>query len=231
MIKKTLTLLLLILTCGMTYAQQTFEINVPFSKLILQGLMNVELIPSDTARTIVTLSATSQKRFNWTNKADCLTLSLRTGILDKDCTADIKVYYRILDYIGIQGTTLFADEALRQESIKIETLGGVNRFGLEIEATNLDVVISGNSIINLSGSAGEATLKATLGSTLNCLKMTIAKAEVVATEGSEMYLDVTDALDARATINANIFYREGPELKAKTTLGGAIVQIPLVVSQ
>lgn len=223
--KTSLILSLLLLICGSAVAQNSFEIGMPFTKISLRGAIIAELIPSDKPSATITLNGIEQNRVEWNVKNECLNISLRVGVLDKDCSANVKIYYSTLNYIGIEGTTITSADPLSAERLKIETLGGSNKLVLNVLTTDLDVIATGNCSIKLSGTSTNAVIKAYMGAKVDCMSCVIDNVFATVKQRAELYVKCDGVLDAKVNAGGNLFYLGTPRLNAKATLGGAVIGV------
>lgn len=216
---------LLLLVCGKAAAQNSFEIGMPFTKILLRGAITAELIPSDKPSATVTLSGIEQNRVEWSVKNECLNISLRVGVLDKDCSASVKIYYSTLNYIGIEGVTVTSADPLAAERLKIETLGGSNKLELNVSTTDLDVLATGNCSIKLSGTSTNAFIKAYMGAKVDCMRCVIDNVFATVKQRAELYVKCDGVMDAKVNTGGNLFYLGTPRLNAKATFGGAVIGV------
>lgn len=206
-------------------AQQVVEIPVQFSSLNLKGPLRVELIPSDECRAVVSLYGVEPSRLSWHSKGSLLSIIMRVGLMDKNCYAEVKIYYTALSSILSEGATITNDNVLEGESLAISTQGSVNKIQLNIVVQQLDIKASGKSDIAIIGSAKWADLRAIMGSRIDCMQMEIADVIASSNQGSEIYVKVSDRLDANVSTAGNIYYMGKPRLKVKSTLGGGVIAI------
>lgn len=223
--KRTIIVALFALLTTFSTAQNTFEIGVPFQGIRVSGALKVELIPAETAHAQVTLNGVEQKRVQWNVKDNILNISLRVGLIDRDASADVKIYYTTLDYIGVEGVTLDGTEPIQVESLKFETLGGINRVNLDVDTENLNVEATGDSKINIGGTSRIAKIKAYMGARVDCMKCEIDMCTVVAKQRSEVYINSKETLDATVSMGANLFYLGSPRLTAKANTAGGIINV------
>ena len=206
-------------------AQQTLEIADSFTQLELKGPMRVELIPSDEYKTIITLYGIEQNRLSWKAKGSQLSLQLRSGYLDRNSYAEVKVHYKNIEKLSCEGATITTSDAIVSDKFMLETLGGVNKIQLNVEVEDLQVNTAGKSDILIIGSARWADLRAILGSRIDCMQMNINDVLAISNQGSEIYVNVLQRLDARVNSGGNVYYLGNPRLKTKKTLGGGVVSV------
>lgn len=220
-----ITTILLNVAGSSVSAQSSFEITSQFSQIVLRGAFRAELIPSESCSAVVTIYGAEQNKVDWSVKNGKLNVSLRVGLIDRDCYADIKIYYKDLSYIGVEGVTLKNSEALLGTNLKLETLGGVNKIQLGVNLANLDLTASGNSNIVLRGSIQEADIKAYIGAKVDCMQCEIDDIYATVNQGSEMYVRTSGRLDAKVSTAGNLYYMGNPKLRTKSSLGGAVIMI------
>jgi|GEM_PF-2900762 len=206
-------------------AQQSFEIAASFTQLELKGPLRVELIPAEVYKTVVTLYGVEPNRLNWKTKGQLLTLIMRTGYLEKEGFAEIKVYYKELASISCEGATITNSESIDADKLNIETLGSKNNIQLNVNVHDLQVNTSGKSDILITGVAKWADLRAILGSRIDCMQMEISDVTAISNQGSEIYVNALDRLDAKVNSGGNVYYLGNPRLRVKSTLGGGVISV------
>lgn len=216
---------LLILLANCAKAQNSFEIGMPFTQISLRGAITAELIPADNASATVTVNGIDQKRVDWNVKNGRLNVSVRVGVLDKDASATLKIYYKELSYIGMESAVITSEETLTGERLAIETFGGVNKLNLKINVRNLDITATGDCKIDLSGEAQEAVIKAYMGAKIDCMRCPMERVMATIRQKAELYVKTSGDLDAKVSLAGNLFYLGTPRLNSKATMGGAIISI------
>lgn len=224
-LKIIILITILLSVSSRTFAQSSFEINAQFTQISLHGPFKVELIPAESSSAVVTLYGVDQNRVKWSAKNGKLNLSLQVGLLDKNSFADVKIYYTELSYIGVEGITMKNSEPLVGTELTLATIGSINKVQLSVNLAELNVTATGKSEIVLRGSSQNADIKAYIGARIDCMQCEIEDVVATANQGSEIYIKTSGRLDAKVSTMGNLYYIGSPKLRAKATLGGAVISI------
>ena len=207
-----------------------FTIPDFYSVVLNGGNLNVELIHSETNEIEVELHNSELEKFRWTVSDGVLSVTLRPTVGAKP-SADVKIYYNgNLHEISASGTQLTADEPVTSHIMILKVSGGA-RVNMAVDARDLEVEVTGNSSLMLSGTAKYLTLRATERSMVDTRKLDVVSAEVEAATSAEIYVNATERLVANARTTAKIFYMGNPIIfkdrssRLNTTMGSSVYNI------
>lgn len=230
--KKTLSLIIFLLATISVSAQQSIKSNqiADFHSVSLSGNLNAELIRADVNSVDIELYNSDINKFKWSVNDGVLSVSLRPTIGSK-ARADVRIYYRgSLSDISVIDARLSATEAIMSHMMRLVVSGGAN-VNATVDVKDLEVEVTGNSSLLMSGTAKYLTLKATERSKVDVRKMQAVSAETEAATGAEVYVNSSERLVANARIAATIFYTGNPTIfkdrssKINTSLGSSVLSI------
>ncbi len=108
------------------------------------------------------------------------------------------------------GSDVKSENTIDADDLKLKASGGSD-IELAVNATNLTAEASGGADIMLSGYAVNLVAHTSGGSDLKAFDLTVDKAELEASGGSDIKITVTKELSARASGGADILYKGNPE--------------------
>ncbi|MFI3294391.1 MAG: DUF2807 domain-containing protein [Rikenellaceae bacterium] len=210
-------------------AQQNILLNNYFSQLELSGNLRVNLIPSqsDSTRIEARVYGTSAQRLQWKEKGSTLKVELPSNVVERDCYADLDIYYTELTRLKCDGVSVEARDTIFTESLLVDAQSSINKISLNVVATELKIRATGNSVISVAGRADWLIVNSWLGARVDCLRGTFGDCVVKAQQSSEVVVSVRDRLDAHASGKASIFYHGDPNVLTKESIGGAVVPVIL----
>lgn len=140
----------------------------------------------------------------------------------------IKVYITASNLTTIHassGSDIMGSTPLLAKDIKISASSGSD-IKLELTTTTLECSSSSGSDIKISGKASYASLKASTGSDINLRGMTIGTVDASASAGSDIVVNVVDAINAKASGGADVTFRGNPtSIKKRKMFGGDVNHI------
>lgn len=194
----------------------------PFTTLLCNGPVKVELIPADENRLQIMSWGIEAKGINWRVKNYTLDISTRKGLVNKRAFADIKLYYKELNRIEIIGGEVKTTDPIVGSSLYLSAESSVGRMELVVECNDITIHTSGDNTVQVSGTTEYASYRSRLGSRIECLGLSAGSVTASASGKSEIQLKVSELLDAKAVTGANIFFSGEPETLhiRKAAMGG-----------
>jgi hypothetical protein len=128
---------------------------------------------------------------------------------------------RALDASG--GTDVRVDGAISGERLAVDASGAAD-VTLTVDVTDLEVNISGGSDLTLTGYANRLEVHSSGGSDLAAGRLAAASANVRSSGGSDVMLQVTERLVARASGGSDVVYRGDPPQVDVHESGGADIK-------
>lgn len=230
--KKIVFLIISLLTTASVSAQQNIT-STPISdfySISLSGNLNVELIHADADAIEIELYNSDINKFKWSVNNGILSVSLRPTMGQKS-RADVRIYYKgTPTEISVTDARLTVTEALVAHMMRLSVLGGAN-VNAAVDVKDLNVEVSGNSSLLMSGLAKYLTLRVTEHSKVDTRKLHTVSAETEATMGSEVYINSSERLVANAKTTATIFYTGNPTIfldrssRINTSMGSGVLNI------
>ena len=229
--KKLIFALLLCGAVATVSAQQT-RIHADqmerFSRISLSGKLNVEFIPSGKDSLSITLTDSNVDKFKWNVDKEELSMSLRPSSGGKG-SAEIKLYYtQPVGAIAVSGSDVLIRDALKSSILSLN-VGGGGKLTAQLECLDLDLAVSGNSAVSLTGTAKYLTVRATESSKVNCRQLASVSVQADAGSVAEVFVWAAERAVMSAGYGATIFYRGKPLVVrtsvAKIGLGASITNI------
>lgn len=224
-----LTLLIATATVSSLHAQQIIESQQlpPFSAIKIEGPIRAELFKSDTARVHLTLWDISQNEVDWRIKDGTLLITARRGMINKMAYVDLKLYYTDLNKITNSGAEIRSQDTLLTSMLQIDALNSVGDIELNVRCAELNISTSGQNRMMLGGTADYCTMRAKLGSIIECYKLEANTVDATATEGASIELRAKDKLSLRAFTLGHIRYivTRATIINAKRNTSGKLTAI------
>lgn len=215
-----------LLTVNTVSAQSVRSESVSdFATASFTGKVSVELIPADENKVEIALENTDANNLVWGVSNGTLSIRLKSGGGRSPGRATVKVYYKALASIRLNGADAITKGVWEGDMLSVELSSGA---ALTAEASCLDMEIkaTGNSIAQFSGTTKYLTLRANTRSKIDARKFCAVNADVSSTAGSEVYVFSEERLVAEATVNSTVFYLGKPSiLKLSEKLGSSIYSI------
>lgn len=221
-------LLLLILSNSTLFSQERVSKNLGnFSQLKVFSGLNVTLIKIEdsTTQNYMEIKGSSSENVSVKNVNDLLKLSIR---ISKDFdyeNTSVKLYYNSdFDLIDVnEGAFITSNKTIIQSFIELKAQEGA-KIEFVVDVNKLKVKSTTGAEINLSGKTTIQTITANTGGIYNGFNLQSKQAEVLASTGAEVYVNVSELLNAKATLKGIIYYLKTPEkLIKKSILGGEIL--------
>lgn len=232
--KKTISLIIFLLAATSVSAQQSITSTSisDFHSVSLTGNLNVELIHADTDAIEIELYNSDINKFKWSVNNGMLSVSLRPTLgQGQKSRADVRIYYKGTPTdISVTDARLTVVDPLVAHMMRLAISGGAN-VNAAVDVKDLDVEVSGNSSLLISGSTKYLTLRATERSKVDTRRLQAVSAETEATMGSEVYINSSERLVANAKTAATIFYMGNPTIfkdrssKMNMSLGSSVLSI------
>ncbi|MDL2320054.1 DUF2807 domain-containing protein [Alistipes sp. OttesenSCG-928-B03] len=229
--KKTIGIILFLFATVSLHAQQIIKSDqvADFHAVSVSGNINVELIPAAENSVDIQLYDSDIKKFKWSVSNGTLSLSLRPTSGAK-ARADVRVYYKgALQNISVVDARVTAMDLI-SHTLRISVAGGAN-FTADLDAQDLELEVTGNSVALVSGMAKYATLRATERSRVDTRKMDAVSVEAEAATTAELYVTANERLVANAKSGATIFYAGSPSIfkdrstKVSSSIGSSVLNI------
>ena len=235
--KKSSIIFLLAMICQVVFAQNKQEITFqPFSKVNLQGIMDVEVKLGEVNKVNV-------EAINGANLDD-LTVALNGGELsiktkiwnqltDKDNNRrngnwqkkyKIEIIYNSTLY-GVsagRGANVNFNDVLKSNHLKVEASAGAI-LALEVNTNSLELSSVQGAEVKISGIANFQTTRVNTGGELRASDLESEEAEIKANTGGEARIKVTKYINASAGTGGSIHYSGMPSQRnVHTSLGGEV---------
>lgn len=124
------------------------------------------------------------------------------------------IYYKSLNDIEIKhGSHVQGENLISCRNMDIEVLHG-SYANLEIEATDASIEVGHGSSLVIEGNAAKAEIEAAHGSSCNGMALDIQQAEIEASSGSSVKINVEESINAEASNGSTIKYYGKPSIRS-----------------
>ena len=138
-----------------------------------------------------------------------------------------KVYVTVPEISAITsvaGSNVFSENVLHSKQLEVSGSAGSN-IKLEVDAGELNASASAGSNIKLEGKTKSFTGKASSGANIKAEGLTTGDCNVRASSGANLWITVTDNLEAKANSGGNVIYFGQPKsTDTESSSGGNIVK-------
>lgn len=215
----------LIVFFGLTliaFAQDRTQNVGDFDEIKIFNGLSVGIERSDQAK--VEISGKKTEDVVIKNVNGTLKLSLKFPEMFNADEVKVKIYYnsdiRTLD--ANEGSAIFSDEEISQESLTVKTQEGAY-INVPVNVKYLTTKAVTGASIKIRGKAVNQEVEVTTGGVYEAYDLTTEYADVVAASGGRVEVFVTGMLDAKVRFGGNIYYKGDPEkVDTRKTMGGLI---------
>lgn len=208
------------------YAQKIVSTNnlSDFNKIELTGRLQVELLHADEAGVEVTLHNAEENKLDWGINNGVLSVRLKPGG-GQDVSADVKIVYENLAALKISGASVAVTNTIESPMLDLNVSGGAT-VKADVATSDLKVNVSGNSVLDLTGSTKYFNLTANTKSTVDSRSMKAEDVTVKAANAASVYVFSSERIDINSTTTASVFYKGNPGIvRQKKSMGGDINSI------
>jgi hypothetical protein len=127
-------------------------------------------------------------------------------------------------YISLEGSGMIScDDLIYVDYLKIDLTGSGVIDLRDIDALEMDVMLSGSGEIELWGIARSGDLSIPGSGKIKAYHLEQDECYASISGSGDMYVFVYDYLDANISGSGNIFYRGNPQIKVKITGSGSLI--------
>jgi hypothetical protein len=125
---------------------------------------------------------------------------------------------------AVAGSNVFSENVLHSEQLEVSSSAGSN-IKLEVDSDELNTSASAGSNIKLEGKTKSFTGKASSGANIKAEELTTADCNARASSGANLWITVTETLEAKANSGGNVIYFGQPKTtNSESSSGGNIVK-------
>lgn len=204
------------------------DLLLPFSKLDIDGPMNVHLKRTDegedTKIVYDTKGYASSKFKASVNKDGVLRVEERLDQKRDDAT-DVTIYYNSLSDIKIAHATATFDDTLECRILDMSVTGGAI-VTMDVQALDTVIECTGKSSLVIGGSSRYFKLNVSTAK-VEAWKLDTVSSIIEASHGANVRIRASERLEAVTSTSAKVFYRGNPEIvRGKSSLfGGEIILV------
>jgi hypothetical protein len=198
-----------------------------FTGVISEGEYDVFIIIDTVSKVVIEADENLMPYIRTVVKDDKLVIDngTRNCLRMKD-DQPIRIFVHTPDVfnIALEGSgVIYCDYLIIADYLKIELTGSGIIDLRDIDALEMDVLLTGSGEIELWGIAGEGDLDISGSGKIKAYHMEQDKCYSSITGSGDMYVFVYDYLDAFISGSGNIFYRGNPLIDAKITGSGSLI--------
>jgi len=143
---------------------------------------------------------------------------------DGDVPIEVYVYTPEMFNISLEGSgTIYSDYLIYVDYLRVELTGSGIIDLRNIDATELDVLLSGSGEIELWGISGSGDLNIAGSGKIKAYHLEQDECSASISGSGDMYIFVYDNIDANISGSGNIFYRGNPRINVKITGSGSLI--------
>lgn len=222
--KKIITLKALLFV-SLIFAQKTIEKSVgEFSELKVYDLIEVELIPSNDNKVII--SGENKNDLVVNNKNGKLKIKMSFEEIFDGNKTKVKLYYTSVDVIDVnEGAEIFSNNKIKQFEIDLKAQeGGSINIPIKVDYLNVKAVTGG--IIKVSGEAKKQDVSIMTGGVYKGADLSTENTEVSVNAAGEAHINASKHVDAKIRAGGDIYIHGDPEIvNESTVLGGRIKKV------
>lgn len=193
-----------------------------FNTLKVFSGLDVELIPSNDAKVIITGSKANQVSVK--NKNGVLKFSLK--YTDGFSKGDVKIQLYYLNKIDVldanEGGIIYSDKLVNQQHIELKTQEGAE-INVDLKVKYLTIKSISGGIVAVSGVTENQTIEVNTGGIYNAFDLESKQTSATCSAGGIIEVNVSEMLDATVNFGGSIYYKGTPSaLKTKKVIGGKI---------
>jgi hypothetical protein len=194
-----------------------------FSGIEVGGGIDLYITQGDTQKVLVVTDANIQSQIITKVENNILVINTENWLVH---ASTLKVLVTVKDIKSLSasgGTDVYTEKQFIAGNIKIKISGGSD-VKLNLKAIEITGSLSGGSDLFLKGAAGYIQIDASGGSDCKAYELTVAKAKVSASGGSDVFITVDEELDARASGGSDVLYRGSVKNVNASTSGGSDIK-------
>ncbi len=193
-----------------------------FHSLDVSNSFKVEIIKSDDFKVFVTCNDNLEEHLDVKLNGNILSLGLTPGYYYGNNTLSAKIYLPEVKKIKASGASVIKAQDLKADNLEID-LSGASKFTSSVNVASLTVEGSGASVINIKGTAQDATVDLSGASSFKGKEMLVSNNLSVDCSGaSSVKLTANGTIKADAS-GASSFYCYGNGSIVKQDSSGASV--------
>lgn len=189
--------------------EETREVG-PFTGIKVSRGMNVYICQGSPAKVVVKADENLMDLIETRVEDGILKITI-TGAIRKASEKKVLVTVEEIESISTtSGSNVFSDSVITSPSLKISASAGSN-LNLAINSEEVEFSAFAGSNINLEGKAGEFEGNASAGSNVRAGGLATKISRVKASSGANIWIQVDEKLDGKASSGGNVFYSGNPQ--------------------
>ncbi len=225
--------LILMVSSTFLYGQKS-KIDVSdYNSIDVFGAVEVELIKSDRHSIEIEYNGISKEDFVADVNSGVLRLKIKNRHYLNDWSSEhnynrseyvrVKAYYIELEEIQGQAAAIISSRsAIKSKNLYVDCSMGAE-IDLELTAQRAKIKSSMGGILTLTGKVEYINVRASMGGELKASHLKSRVANVSASMGADVRINVDDELEAYASLGAEVYYVGSPSVKnVSRNLGGEV---------
>ena len=187
------------------------------------GALNIYLIQGDVQKVEVETDENLQEKIETTVDNGILKINTDSWIKS---TKDINIYVTLKDLKSITAsgaTDVTCEKQFIVGNLNVDISGATN-LKLNIKGIQLHLNSSGGTDATIKGAVGLLIIDSSGGSDVRAFDLTVAKAKVTSSGGSDVFVTVQDELEVSASGGSDVKFKGNPKITKSESSGGASIE-------
>lgn len=205
--------------------QQEYELSA-FTSIKLKNGWEVELIPSEDNKMLISANENLFEELNYEMKDDKLLIEASRNIGKADKKLIQLFYNQPLQILKVSsGVYLHSASIINASDLQASFSSGC-KTDLNFDAEKFDVTASSGANLTLTGHSNYTSFEASSGAGINALGLISKEVDAKSSSGASIKLRVTESLKATSSSGAMIKYQgEINSVEKSTSSGGSVKEI------
>jgi hypothetical protein len=194
-----------------------------FSGIEVGGGIDLYIAQGDTQKVLIVTDENIQSKIITKVEDNILVINTENWLFR---TSTLKVFVTVKDIKSLSasgGTDVYTEKQFIAGNIKLKISGGSD-VKLNLKAIEIAAILSGGSDLFMSGAAGYLQIDASGGSDCKAYELTVAKAKISTSGGSDVYITVDEELNAHASGGSDVMYRGSVKNVNASSSGGSDIK-------
>ena len=223
--KKILLLAFGAMIVASSYGQRKEERQLSdFNEVSVTNAINLYLKQGNETKAVVEIDGVELERVLTEVSGGKLKISLKKSNSDRSKHVKVYVTYKSLEYISANSAAdVYSESVIKADKLKISASSAAS-MELDIDVKDLNMSASSAGDIELSGKAESITGSASSAGDVDAFDLVCKTADVKASSGGGVKINVTDEIEARASSGGSVKYKGNPSRSNTDSSSGGSVR-------
>lgn len=205
-----------------TVVTQTYEFT-NFDEIEIGSAFTATITQGNTYSVVVRVDDNLVDTLVVTQEENHVTIALKEGTMVSGVTLEADVTLPYLSRVNAYGAGQVQLNSFETDDIFYVDVFGAAELRGDVDAVDMELEARGASRLFLAGTASNVHAKATGASSIDLTGLSAIDAQIEASGGSTVTVNIDGILDADADGASNIYYLGSPEMGTINTSGGSNV--------